>query len=116
METPKKCVYGLGDAPRQWYKRLSEVLQGLGMIRSKLDPGILLWFYKSNLEGIIAVQLDDLMYGGPDLFLKSVIKNLYECSKLGMRKMNSSSQVSIFGGKMIGFICLRHILHISSNR
>ena len=39
----KKCVYGLADASRCWYERLSKELQALGGERSTVDNGLFIW-------------------------------------------------------------------------
>ena len=59
-----KCVYGLMDAPRQWYDSFMATMEGLGMQRSKLDPCVLLWFDGEELGGICAVHVDDMVLQG----------------------------------------------------
>jgi hypothetical protein len=58
----KRCIYGLVQAARQWYKKIAEVLtkqkKGLGFIRSKKDPCL---FTRKNSDGeiIICLYVDD---------------------------------------------------------
>ena len=44
MVEVKKYVYGLADAPRQWWLCLSAGLEKLGMRRSRLDPCCFYWY------------------------------------------------------------------------
>jgi hypothetical protein len=55
----KKCVYGLGDAPREWYLALTEFLTKIGLERSKLDPCVF-YYYGYNEEG--KKQKDDYFH------------------------------------------------------
>ena len=58
----KKALYGLNQAPRQWYERLSNFLLSHGYERGMIDKT--LFIKKSNSE-IILVQIyvDDIIFG-----------------------------------------------------
>ena len=61
----RKGVFGLSDAPRQWFLRLSRALEEGGGKRSHLDA--LCWTLRDEcgeLRGIIRSHLDDLLLGG----------------------------------------------------
>ena len=73
-----KCVYGLMDAPRQWYDSFMGTMEGLGMQRSKLDPCVLFWFDKGELAGICAVHVDDMVIAGNQAFHDKVLNKLKE--------------------------------------
>ncbi|CAE7240458.1 RE1 [Symbiodinium sp. CCMP2592] len=73
-----KCVYGLMDAPRQWYDSFMGTMEGLGMRRSKLDPCVLLWFDGDELGGICAVHVDDMVIAGNQKFHDTVLNKLRE--------------------------------------
>ena len=62
----RKGVFGLSDAPRQWYLRLNRALLEQGWERSPMDYACwLLWSEdKSTLEGVIISHVDDLLLGG----------------------------------------------------
>ena len=60
----KRCLYGLSDAPREWYDRVSEELEGLGAKKSVYDKSVFMWHQNSVLIGIIAVHVDDFEYCG----------------------------------------------------
>ena len=61
-----KGVFGLSDAPRQWYLRLNQDLEALGWERSCLDYACwLLWSEdRTTLDGILLSHVDDLLLGG----------------------------------------------------
>ena len=58
----KKALYGLRQAPRSWYERLSEFLIKNGFIRGKIDPTLFTIF---KGQDILAVQIyvDDIIFG-----------------------------------------------------
>lgn len=58
-------IYGLVDAPLRWRKSLVQDLEALGYRASRMDPCLFLLFNsKSELEGAIAVEVDDLFTVG----------------------------------------------------
>lgn len=63
-----KCVYGLMDAPRRWWITLTQNLVMLGMKQSELDPCVFFWFDDSQLGGVVALHVDDLVFGGSQKF------------------------------------------------
>jgi len=50
----KKALYGLKEAPRQWYERLSSFLLSQGYERGKIDKT---FFIKKACDDIILVQV-----------------------------------------------------------
>ena len=72
----KKCVYGLADAPRQWYVKLKEELEKLGMIQSSYDDGLFFIHKKNQLVGILTCHVDDILWGGTVEFEQSVISQI----------------------------------------
>eukprot|EP00435_Cladocopium_sp_Y103_P018581 s757_g4.t1 len=61
----RKGVFGLSDAPRQWFLRLSRALEERGWKRSHLDAAC--WTLRDEhgeLCGIICSHVDDLLLGG----------------------------------------------------
>ena len=71
-----KYVYGLADAPRQWWLCLSSELENIGMKRSALDPCVYYWYQQGVLEGILAFHVDDLIMGGSSDFHQCVLSKL----------------------------------------
>ena len=68
----KKVAYGLTDAARSWYLRVLEVLVGLGMKESKCDKALFTW-RKENLEGVVLLHVDDILYFGSRDFITEVM-------------------------------------------
>ncbi len=71
---PEKAAYGLCDAPREWYLRLSRELTQSGMTCSMMDP--CLWFAHRNSElfGVCGTYVDDLVGGGTEQFVRMLNK------------------------------------------
>ena len=74
----KKGVFGLSDAPRQWYLRLHRALTELGWVRSTMDAAC--WFLwgtsdagESVLLGVVLSHVDDLLCGGCQQALDSIM-------------------------------------------
>ena len=58
----KKALYGLNQAPRQWYKRLRNFLLSDNYERGKIDKSL---FIKKSNSVVILVQIyiDDIIFG-----------------------------------------------------
>ena len=70
----KKNVYGLNDAARAWYARLKDVLLGLGMKISHLDPALFFWWHGNILAGVMCIHVDDILWAGTSLFSTNVVE------------------------------------------
>ena len=79
----KKNVYGLNDAARAWYSRLKEVLLGLGMQISRLDPALFFWRRKNVLSGIMCVHVDDILWAGTPEFFTTIVEAMKEKLTIG---------------------------------
>ena len=76
----KKCVYGLGDASRNWYLSIAEKLEELKIKCYKSDPALFVYPENNKLQGIICAHVDDYIYEGDKLFneqIRNVKKNYY---------------------------------------
>ena len=71
-----RCPYGLADAGRHWYLRLKDALIQAGMILSKFDQALFLWYLNGKLSGILICHVDDILYGGRLEFHHQVISSL----------------------------------------
>ena len=75
-----KGIFGLADAPREWYLRLDKEMRNQGWITSVLDGA--LWYFKkeqveegsSPLRGVVVGHVDDLLFAGDEVALKSLLK------------------------------------------
>lgn len=80
----KRCIYGLNDAPRSWYKRINHELIRLRGMVSTYDNALFLWHNATDdLIGILAIHVDDFIFCGNDLFQKNVIRELKKIFKIG---------------------------------
>ncbi len=59
-----KGVFGLSDAPREWYLRLDRCLQEHHWQRCFLDQACWVLFLDGELCGMIVGHVDDLLLGG----------------------------------------------------
>ena len=71
-----KTVYGLADAPKAWWRSFSTALIRLGLRPSKFDPCVFWYFNGDEIEGVIALHVDDMILGGGEVFRKHVIEQL----------------------------------------
>ena len=53
----KKCLYGLNEAARQFYKSVVDELGELNCWQSSLDPALIFYTYDNHLQGIIVSTL-----------------------------------------------------------
>ena len=85
------AIYGLKQAPLQWWKVLDESMAKLGFKHLYLDAGIFTHFNKDGCIDVIAVvYIDDSIFLGPNkskvLAAKSAFMKLWECHNLGETK------------------------------
>ena len=80
----KKCIYGMSQASRLWYRKVSEELQKLGVKKSKYDEAIFFWHHNNERQGIMSFHIDDFCWGGTPEFWKQVINKITKFSKLAV--------------------------------
>lgn len=73
-----KCVYGLIDAPLQWWNCFTKCLTELGMRQSELDPCCFRYYHDHELHGVLALHVDDMVLGGSHVFMQNVVKKMRE--------------------------------------
>ena len=71
----RKCVHGLANASRYWYLKLREEFIKLNAKPVLLDQGIFIWYENSKPIGMMVCFVDDVMWGGSELFV-DVVKKL----------------------------------------
>ena len=71
----EKAAYGLAEAPRAWFLRLSRELKSAGLTVSQLDPCLYSLRKGSKLLGVCGVHVDDLI-GGGEPEMDQVLNNL----------------------------------------
>ncbi|PKU70283.1 Retrovirus-related Pol polyprotein from transposon TNT 1-94 [Dendrobium catenatum] len=104
-----KSLYGLRQAPRQWFNKLTQSLLQFGFTFSKADPSLLI-FTKSHIQLYLLLYVDDLLLTGNDattidsllLMLRSQfsLKQLGSVETfLGIQVHRSSSAVTLHQSK-----------------
>ena len=91
----KKAVYGLEDASRYWYFEFRNTAISLGCQKSVLDPAIFFKFNNGELIGLLAVQVDDVIWSGSIVFIESVI----DVIKTKFQISNEENQFFTYLGK-----------------
>ena len=71
-----KAVYGLGDAPRQWFQKIVGVLNNIGLRQSQLDQCLFHWWKDEVLQGILCLHVDDMVVAGSKCFHEEIIPKL----------------------------------------
>jgi len=76
----QSAVYGLRNAPRQWYLRLKADLLKLGCRMHSLDNCLFMLYDKGELIGIVGCYVDDCLMAGDSRNKKwtSFLKSFYE--------------------------------------
>ena len=60
----EKAAYGLAEAPRAWFLRLSREMSSVGLSVSQLDPCLYTLKKNKKLVGVCGVHVDDIIGGG----------------------------------------------------
>ncbi|CAE7896434.1 unnamed protein product, partial [Symbiodinium sp. KB8] len=61
-----RACYGLVDAPLEWYRSVSEFLEGIGLERTWSDACTWVWRENGELKGMVSGHVDDFLFGGSD--------------------------------------------------
>ena len=91
----KKCVYGLNEAARKWYLRLSEELAKLGVMKSKYDGAIFYWRKDNQIGGIMTAHVDDFFWAGTEEFKTSIVSKLTDIFKISSEQKASFKYIGI---------------------
>jgi transposase InsO family protein len=86
----KKAIYGIKQAPRQWYLKLHQLFCDLGFRRLESDHSLYVWT-NDNVKVIIPVYVDDLVLACNDRpaldFVKRELGNRFQMKDLGPAKL-----------------------------
>ena len=73
----QKCLYGLREAPREWYELIkNHLIVNMGFVQSEIDTCV---FYKKHADGseiFVALYVDDMLVVGSDENIESFGKAL----------------------------------------
>ncbi|CAI7791911.1 unnamed protein product, partial [Closterium sp. NIES-54] len=83
----RRPVYGLRQAPREWYDTLRMMLAAMGFAPSTADPSLFLRTDTSLPPLYVLVYVDDLVFATPDTealaLVKSELQKRHTCTDLG---------------------------------
>ena len=76
-------AYGLGDAPAHWRKSLKKVILELGYVQSSMDPCVFKLMSSEGLEGLLIVEVDDILSLGNEKHYQKVdeLRNRFKFGK-----------------------------------
>ena len=91
----KKCPYGLADAGRNWYLKLTSILVHLNGKQSILDQAVFSWYDSGgNCIGLMAIHVDDIIYGG-NISFQNTIQSLREKLEIGQEESNGMKYIGL---------------------
>jgi hypothetical protein len=79
-------LYGLTDASRKWYCRMDKELTKLGGTRSVYDHAVYNFWKDGQLIGQVLLHVDDLLYGGSDVFHRKVMDAFMKMFTVGSKE------------------------------
>ena len=91
----KRCIYGLNDAPRAWYNRVTEELLKTGAVRSKIDGAMFMWYKGGKLIGHMVCHVDDLIFAGTKQWFEDVIGKLKRVFHIGSESQGAFRYVGL---------------------
>ena len=90
----KRCLYGLVDAPREWYQRVTKEMLLLQGKKSLLDKCLFVWHDKENLIGMLVTHVDDFQFCGSPSFQK-VIDSLKTTFKISNEEQSHYKYIGV---------------------
>ena len=91
----KRCLYGLADAPREWYDRVCEEMKKLDATVSIYDKSVFMWHENSRLVGLLITHVDDFEYCGTFQWQEKVIGNLTNIFKISKKEKGSFKYIGL---------------------
>lgn len=86
----RKAIYGLRQAPRQWYTTFTSYLLHLGFQHSQADPSLLL-LHRNQTKIYLLVYVDDILITGNDVKAMTVLVDQLK-SKFTMKDLGTANQ------------------------
>ena len=88
-----RCLYGLGDAAKQFYDSVKHELLIQGCKISSLDPSMFIFQPKERIEGVLVSHIDDFLHCGNEHFQTSIIQPLCSRFETGSRQSENFKYV-----------------------
>ncbi|PKU78146.1 putative mitochondrial protein [Dendrobium catenatum] len=86
----RKAIYGLRQAPRQWYTTFTSYLLKLGFTHSQADPSLLL-LHRDRIQIYLLVYVDDILLTGNDTKTMTALVNQLK-SQFTMKDLGTAHQ------------------------
>lgn len=83
----RKCAYGLTDAPRRWYESVLRLMQDLELTRLSVDHGLFTQHDAGRLVLVVAVHVDDFLFGGAAAAVDRFERALRSACEAGATKL-----------------------------
>jgi hypothetical protein len=94
----RKCLYGLKDASRHWYLKVSNKLEELGFKKSKYDFGLFYKIHAGKLVGMVGLHVDDFLTCGGKMFKMEILPKLLKHFQVGK---SESTEFMYTGYKLV---------------
>ena len=98
-----KAVYGMNEAPRKWWRALTETAKALGFAPSLLDPCLLLLQEEGRVVCVIMVYVDDLIIAGNKEKALQVLNSLSAKYPMGQQETSWDQSTFSYTGKDVVF-------------
>ncbi|CAI7736762.1 unnamed protein product [Closterium sp. NIES-53] len=112
---PRRPVYGLRQAPREWHDTLKTTLAALGFVASTADPSLFLRTDTSLPPFYILVYVDDLVFATADVealtLVKSELQKRHTCTDLGELLSYLSLQITQDRARCTITLTQSHMVH-----
>ena len=93
-----KAVYGLNEAPRRWFLKLTRILLENGLVQSLIDSCLFLVIREGKTRAAVVVYVDDLLMGGESKYLTwldNLVKGALPIGTTERSKVADSLQVTM---------------------
>lgn len=91
----EKCVYGLVDASKSWYRKVKQFMLDHGAKMSLLDQSIFFWHNGKALLGFVCVYVDDFLWSGTLDFEHTVIKQIRMTFNIGKEEQQQFKYIGL---------------------
>ena len=85
----RRYVYGLKQASRKWYLKISKELKELGVKMSQMDEAFFYWYHNGKLSGLVAGHVDDFFWCGSAEFEKQIIDEITSRFQISSNSLGS---------------------------
>ena len=75
-------MYGLKQASRKWYNKVSSELLKSGLTKCKMDEALFYWHCDNELKGLVAGHVDDFFWSGRKELKSGVMDGLTETFRI----------------------------------